>query len=107
MNLMVTSSQEFGIDLNAPNARGWTGFMYACHGGHLDIVKLMVENRIKYGINLDTALAQKIVNERIREVYEIMKGYSEKFSFLEKLKLVRIILEETFSANNEPTVPNA
>ena len=103
VNLMVTSSQEFGIDLNAPNIRGWTGFMYACHGGHLDIVKLMVENRIKFGINLDTALTQKIVNERIREVsYEIMRGYSENFSFLQKLKLVRIILEETFSANNEP-----
>ena len=100
VNLMVTSSQEFGIDLNAPNARGWTGFMYACHGGHLDIVKLMVENRIKFGINLDTAMAQKIVNEEVS--YEIMRGYSENFSFPQKLKHVLEILEETFSANNEP-----
>ena len=72
MNLIVTSSKEYGIDLNASDDGGWTCLMLACHFSHQEIVKLMmmIENRTKYGINIqqetnDGRTALKIFNDRI------------------------------------------
>ena len=136
VNLMVTSSKEFGIDLNARNDRGWTGFMVACqeghtkivtlmtnlseeygidlnardedgdtgfmlacHEGHTEIVKLMIENRTKFGINIQQEnnsghTPLKIVNKRIKYA----RGGFKKASFKE----LKDILEEAYSADNEP-----
>ena len=72
VNLIVTSSKEYGIDLNASDDGGWTCLMLACHFSHQEIVKLMmmIENRTKYGINIqqetnDGRTALKIFNDRI------------------------------------------
>ena len=93
VKLMVTSSKDFGIDLNASNVNGWTGLMFACQRGHTEIVKLMIENRTKYGINIqqenDSGLnAFKIVNETNYDIFTLQKLYG--------------ILEEAYSADNEP-----
>ena len=55
VNLMITASpasEEYGIDPNARDDFGRTGFMIACFRGHTETVNLMIENRTKYGINI-------------------------------------------------------
>ena len=99
VKLMVTSSKEFGIDLNASNFNGWTGLMFACQRGHTEIVKLMIENRTKFRINIQQEnnsghTPLKIVNKRIKYA----RGGFKKASFKE----LKDILEEAYSADNEP-----
>ena len=99
VNVMITSSKEHGIDLNGFDYFfGKTGFLMACQEGHTEIVKLIIENRNKYGINIhqkchsgDTAL--DIVNGKIKWCDEWERAALEE---------IKVILEEAFSANNEP-----
>ena len=51
VNLMITSSKKFGIDLNYGN--NLTGFMHACSSGRVDIVKLMITSSKEFGIDLN------------------------------------------------------
>ena len=53
VNLLVRSSKEFGIDLNARNDDGETGFMRACYYGQTEIVKLMINSSKEFGIDLN------------------------------------------------------
>ena len=52
VNLMVTASKEYGIDLNARQAFKITGFMFACHGGRTEIVNFMITASKEYDIDL-------------------------------------------------------
>ena len=51
VNLMITSSKKFGIDLNYGN--NLTGFMHACSSGRVDIVKLMITSSKEFGIDIN------------------------------------------------------
>jgi hypothetical protein len=31
-----------GVNMNVPNALGWTAYHYAIHNGHIDVAKLLV-----------------------------------------------------------------
>ena len=100
VNLMVTSSKKYGIDLNAGDEIGWTGFMIACCMGGTEIVKLMIENRTKYGINIqqeddDGNNALDIVKEEIKCA---TRDEEEKAS----LEEVKHILEKAYLEDNEP-----
>ena len=53
VNFLVRSSKEFGIDLNARNDDGETGFMRACYYGQTEIVKLMINSSKEFGIDLN------------------------------------------------------
>ena len=53
VNLLVNSSKEFGIDLNARNDNGGTGFTWACRQGHTEIVNLMINSSKEFGIDLN------------------------------------------------------
>ena len=37
------SHSEGNIDFNARDDCGWTGFMFACQGGHKDVVQVILE----------------------------------------------------------------
>ena len=57
VKLMITSSKEFGIDINARDdkdkglyAKGQTGFMWACNMGQTNVVKLMINLSKEYDI---------------------------------------------------------
>ena len=100
VNLMVTSSKEYGIDLNACDVSGETGFDIACQRGHTEIVKLMIENRAKYGINIKQedkygCTALDIVNGEIEWQYLSEK---KKATFKE----LKHMLEEAYLEDNEP-----
>ena len=107
VNLMLTSSIEYDIDLNARNHYGCTGLIVACDKGHTEIAKLMIENRTynrtKYGVNIQQKTnngrtALYVVNEEIKYTYG--KSKEKKESFKELLK----ILEEAISTDNESEV---
>ena len=51
VNLMITSSKKYGIDLNYGN--NLTGFMHACSSGRVDIVKLMITSSKEFGIDIN------------------------------------------------------
>ena len=51
VNLMITSSKKYGIDLNYGN--NLTGFMRACYSGHVEIVKLMITSSKEFGIDIN------------------------------------------------------
>ena len=58
MNLMITASNKYCIDLNAFDSLfdfQWkmTGFMYACQGGQTEIVNLMINASRNYDIDLN------------------------------------------------------
>ena len=97
VNLMITSSKKYGIDLNAGDSGGWTGLFHACWRGNTKIVKLIVENRTKYGINIQQETnsgytALKFVNCRIDVCHSDVKASFEE---------LKDILEKAISADNE------
>ena len=106
VNLMVTSSKEYGIDLNVRDRSGRTGFMGACQRGHLRIVKLLIENRAKYGINIQTKdnsglTALDLVNKEIEYEWSVRggrKSEKEKASYKE----LKRILEKAYLEDNDP-----
>ena len=53
VNLMINSSKDFGIDLNARKDNGETGFMIARRYGCTEIVTLMVNASQEFDINID------------------------------------------------------
>jgi len=97
VNLMITTSKEYGIDLNACSDHGWTGFFQACLKPHTEIVKLLVGNRTKYGINIHQKTrppgeaprtAWKIVNGRFQHCSKENKAsYKELKRILKKAYL--------------------
>ena len=86
VNLMINSSKDFGIDLNARNFDGWTGFMQACFKGYADIVNLMVNSSKDFGIDLNARNAYgetgfMIARRYARtEVVNLMVNASEEFN---------------------------
>ena len=50
VNFIINSSKEFDIDLNKRDDCGKTGFMFACENDQKEIVKMIIENRRKYGL---------------------------------------------------------
>ena len=109
VNLMVTSSKEYGIDLNVRDRSGRTGFMGACQRGHLRIVKLLIENRAKYGINIQTkdnsgrtALdLVNLVNEEIESELSI-RGRRISENRKASYKELKRILEKAYLEDNDP-----
>ena len=97
VNLMITSAEEYGIDLNACSDHGWTGFFQACLKPHTEVVKLLVGNRTKYGINIHQKTrppgeaprtAWKIVNGRFQHCSKENKAsYKELKRILKKAYL--------------------
>ena len=103
VNLMITSSKEYGIDLNACHyASEETGFHIACRRGHTmtKVVKLMIENRAKYGINI------KQEDKYDRTALDIVNGEIECKYFsgkeLATFKELKHMLEEAYLEDNEP-----
>ena len=86
VDLMINSSKDFGIDLNARNFDGWTGFMRACFKGYTDIVNLMVNSSKDFGIDLNARNAYgetgfMIARRYARtEVVNLMVNASEEFN---------------------------
>ena len=52
VDLMINSSKDFGIDLNARNAYGETGFMIARRYARTEVVNLMVNASEEFNINI-------------------------------------------------------
>ena len=55
--LIIKSSKDFGIDLNARDNRGWTAFAIACWGHnswwpYTNTVKMMLKNWKEFGIDI-------------------------------------------------------
>ena len=99
VNSMITSSKEFGIDLNTRNEDGHTGLMFACIDGHIEVVSLIVENRKKYRINIQQKdnsglTALDMVNNKIRGMV------NGSITFKPSLQKLRDILEEAYAADN-------
>ena len=53
VNLMITSSKKFGIDLNSTSCLGYTGFMHACYSAEWQVVKLIITSSKEFGIDLN------------------------------------------------------
>ena len=53
IKLIVESSKELGIDLNARDSYGKTVFMYACSFGELDMMELMINSSKEFEIDLN------------------------------------------------------
>ena len=53
VKLMILSSREFGIDLNARNATGSTPFRAAALTGKIQVVKLMIQFSTEFDIDLN------------------------------------------------------
>ena len=64
VNLLINSTKEFGIDLNARDENAWTVFMLACKEGSTEIVQLMVNSSKEFDIDLlmpEIGLMEKLV----------------------------------------------
>ena len=44
VKIFLENAAALSIDLNVTKSNGWTGFHYACDLGHLDVVKIVMEN---------------------------------------------------------------
>ena len=49
---MCSAINNHGIDLNAKTKYGNTAFYYACFHGHVNVVKILMENTAVFSINL-------------------------------------------------------
>ena len=52
VEMLITNSKDFNIDLNAKTKYGKTGFHLACTLGHKAIVELIVDNSKYFNIDL-------------------------------------------------------
>ena len=51
--LIIQSSKDFGIDLNAKDKRGGTAWHWACHHGQTETAKLIIQSSKDFGIDLN------------------------------------------------------
>ena len=67
--------------------------MGACQRGHLKIVKLLIENRAKYGINIQTKdnsgrTALDLVNEEIESEWSVRRRSEKQKASVKELKRI-------------------
>ena len=102
VEMMINSSKELGIDLNARNhcGSGWSGFTYAIFNlnHEADTMKLMIEKRKEFGI--DIRQKDEKGKTPLDTLNEIMKITTRDFT--ER----KAILEEAYAEDkaSQPTV---
>jgi len=104
VNLMITSSKEYGIDLNACCDRGWTVFFLACLKPHMEIVKLMVEKRTQYEINIHQKTRSTDFGDGIRTAWKTV-NYRFKYCSKENkasFKELKRILKKAYLEDKNP-----
>ena len=81
--LIIQSSKEFSIDLNAKDDEGDTALHRACIIGHTETVQIILENWKEFGIDIraqdnDGKTALDRIDEEDGEEYDEIKKMLEK-----------------------------
>ena len=82
--LLIQSSKDFGIDLNARDDDGFTAWHSACYLGETETAQLIIQNSKDFGIDLNakniygnTALHEACIEGKTEIVQMILKNWKE------------------------------